>query len=257
MNRFCLPLLVLGLVLTLLGCATPPDRGEAPAAEEGSWAGQPLGARPIPQPALKRNLLALAEQEWVFFGRQRVVYSLDEESIPHVGLWEDEDPERIGRVNQYWRAVDRPDLSGRHCQAPWSGAFISWLMREAGVPEWQFPPAAAHRSYLAQIIETSPEPGRFFVPRGIGVYRPEPGDLICSSAEIPPELARAGQVTPWTLQNVRSHCDLVVRTDGRTLEAIGGNVRNAVSKSFLELDAEGHLQRVGRRPWFLVLENRL
>jgi hypothetical protein len=249
--------LPLAWILTLLGCAAPPERGEVATAEEGAWAGQPIGARPVPQPALRQALLSLADREWVQFGRQKVVYTADEESIPHVGLWEDEDPERISRVNLYWRAVGRPDLSGRHCQAPWSAAFISWLMREAGVPEWQFPPAAAHRSYLTQIIESSGDPGRYFVPRSIEAYRPAAGDLICASAEIPLGSARAGQVTPWSLHHVRSHCDLVVRTDGRTLEAIGGNVRNSVSKSLLELDEAGHLQPVERRAWFLVLENRL
>jgi len=66
-----------------------------------------------------------------------------------------------------------------------------------------------------------------------------------------------GQVTPWLLQNARAHCDLVVKSDGRVLEAIGGNVRNSVSKSILELDSEGRLQPVERRSWFIVLENRL
>jgi hypothetical protein len=41
------------------------------------------------------------------------------------------------------------------------------------------------------------------------------------------------------------------------LEAIGSNVRSSVSRSLLELDGEGHLQPVPRRPWFLVLEDRL
>jgi len=80
----------------------------------------------------------------VFFGSQRVVYTAEEESIPHVGLWEDEDHERINRVNQYWRAVGRPGITGLQCQKPWSAAFISWLMLEAGVPEFQFKPSAAH-----------------------------------------------------------------------------------------------------------------
>jgi hypothetical protein len=49
----------------------------------------------------------------------------------------------------------------------------------------------------------------------------------------------------------------VVRKSGQTLEVIGGNVRNSVSKSTLELDGAGRLRAVPRRPWFLILENRL
>lgn len=245
------------LLLALVGCVAPPERGDAPQADEGTWLGARIGARPLPQPALKQRLLSLAEQEWVFFGRQEVVYRPDGESIPRVGLWEDEDPEHIQRVNQYWRVVGRPDLSGRQCESPWSAAFISWLMGAAGVPSWQLIPAAAHRSYLAQIITSAQQPGRYFVPRSIETYRPEPGDLICASAEISLGGSRAGLITPRSLHTLRAHCDLVVKREGRNLEAIGGNVRNAVSRSLLELDEEGHLQPLARRPWFLVLENRL
>ena len=59
------------------------------------------------------------------------------------------------------------------------------------------------------------------------------------------------------LSTAHTHCDLVVGKPDQTLEAIGGNVRNSVSKSVLELDAEGRLQSTPRRPWFLVLQNRL
>lgn len=250
------------LLLGLAGCAAPPEGGPPEGAgtaplEGGTWAGRPIGTVPFPRPAIRRALLHLADREWVFFGSQRVVYTAEEESIPHVGLWEDEDHERISRVNQYWRAVGRPGITGLQCQKPWSAAFISWLMLEAGVPEFQFKPSAAHWVYLADLIEDSGEPGRYFVPRAIGAYSPRPGDLICASEEIPRARAMMGQVTPWSLQNARAHCDLVVKSDGRMLEAIGGNVRNSVSKSILELDSEGRLQPVERRSWFIVLENRL
>jgi hypothetical protein len=256
-------LLVLALALALLGCAAPPQRsevtepGEMGADQNGTWAGRAIGARPTPQPALRQALLTLADQEWGYFGQQRVVYTAGEESIPHVGLWEDDDYARISRVNQYWRAVGKPSLTGRQCQEPWSAAFISWLMLQAGVPELQFRPASAHWVYLSKLIEDSGAQGRYFVPRSISAYRPQTGDLICASEEIPRGSALAGRVMPWSLQGTRTHCDLVVKTDGQTLEAIGGNVRNSVSKSVLELDPEGHLQPVARRPWFIVIENRL
>jgi hypothetical protein len=52
-------------------------------------------------------------------------------------------------------------------------------------------------------------------------------------------------------------CDIVVETKGQTLQAIGGNVRNSVSKTILTLSAEGYLQITSHRPWFLIIENRL
>ena len=48
---------------------------------------------------LKERLLRLALQEWDYFGRQQVIYRDTEESIPHVGVWEDDDLARSKRVN--------------------------------------------------------------------------------------------------------------------------------------------------------------
>jgi hypothetical protein len=53
------------------------------------------------------------------------------------------------------------------------------------------------------------------------------------------------------------HCDLVVGASARSLEVIGGNVRNSVSKTTLELNNKGRLLPSAKRPWFVVVENRL
>jgi hypothetical protein len=50
------------------------------------------------------------------------------------------------------------------------------------------------------------------------------------------------------------HCDLVMFTDGQTLESIGGNVRNSVSKTVRQLGPDGLL--LHDRPWVLVVEDR-
>ena len=59
------------------------------------------------------------------------------------------------------------------------------------------------------------------------------------------------------LAGYNTHCDLVIAKSGQTLESIGGNVRNSVSRTSVELDGEGHLKPVQRRPWFVVIQNRL
>ena len=51
--------------------------------------------------------------------------------------------------------------------------------------------------------------------------------------------------------------DLVTGRKGNILAAVGGNVRNSVSKSLFTLTSKGRLQPTERRPWFVVLENRL
>lgn len=210
----------------------------------------------IELPPTRDRILALAISEWFYFGRQSVIYDGDKESIPLVGFWEDESP-YAQRINQYWRAVGMPERTGRNCEQPWSAAFVSWVMATAGVPKERFPPSEAHWMYLSRIIRNAESPNAVFVPRRIHDYAPRPGDLICAS--------RGSSITPpfvqspflETIEHTKLHCDIVVEKHGRTLEAIGGNVRNSVSKNILKLDKKGHLQPIARRPWFVVIENRL
>ncbi|QGU32026.1 DUF2272 domain-containing protein [Thermochromatium tepidum] len=249
-------ILALVLSLTLISCATPPE-SLGPDGRTGTWNGRPIGTPPAPNPSLKRAIIARAEQEWDYFGRQEVVFRGMVESIPLVGDWEDDGPRQSNRVNEYWRAVGQPDLTGMDCQKPWSAAFIGWIMLNAGVPADQFRPSIAHWPYLADLIESADLPGRYFVPRRLQDYSPEPGDLICAYRSPSPPIMTNGYVSADALTGISSHCDLVTGKHGRTLEAIGGNVRNSVSKIRIELDAQGHLQPIPRRPWFLIIQNRL
>jgi hypothetical protein len=240
--------------LFLAGCGNQPMKPTDEKIREESLI--PASAF-TPVSPLKRKILALARSEWVYFGQQNVVYQEAGESIPHVGFWEDDDVAHIYRVNRYWQAVGMPWITGKDCQQPWSAAFISWVMSTAGVPEEQFPPASAHWVYLTQIISKSDRPYRSFVPRVIKEYKPQPGDLICASRGFLaiPLIHDPTQV--GLLKNAKIHCDIVLERKGQTLEAIGGNVRNSVSKSILTLDQDGYLQPTPSRPWFLVIENRL
>lgn len=202
-------------------------------------------------------MISRATREWEFFGRQTVVFQGTKESIPNVGAWEDDDAKFSGRVNIYWRAADQPAIYGIDCRQPWSAAFMSYIMSRAGVPDSQFRRATAHWVYLASMIEEAPYAGRYFVPRRVRDYSPQPGDLICAYREGKSPLSSQGYTSAQGLKDTPTHCDLVVAKNGRTLDAIGGNVRNSVSKVSLELDSQGRLQSVPRRPWFLILENRL
>lgn len=241
------------LCLTLVACGAPAPR---PGEGFGTWGGRPIGQAPAPNPGLKQAMIQRATREWEHFDRQVVVFKGTEESIPHVGAWED-DYTHVSRVNLYWRAVNKPALDGLDCRQPWSAAFISWVMQSAGVPTSQFRPAIAHWVYLSTMVEEASYPGRYFVPRRIQDYSPRPGDLVCAPRGRRPVRPVDGYTSAWMLQGAETHCDLVVGKSGQTLEVIGGNVRNSVSKSILELDAQGRLKPVPRRPWFLVMENRL
>jgi hypothetical protein len=239
------------LILTACGAAAPRS-----TETTANWAGRPIGQPPSPNARLKEAMVQRAIREWHQFDRQVVLFDGANESIPHVGAWED-DYTHSGRVNLYWRAVNKPDLVGMDCRQPWSAAFISWVMQSAGVPASQFRAAPAHWIYLSSMIEEASYPGRYFVPRRVQDYSPNPGDLICASRGRYPIRSINGYTSTLQIEGAETHCDLVVAKQGRSLEVIGGNVRNSVSKSILELDGRGRLQPVPRRPWFLIIETRL
>jgi hypothetical protein len=254
MPRRVLPFVVILFTSMLGACGTASQPG---AYGTLTWAGAPIGPPPTPNPARKRAIIASADGEWRFFGRQTVVFRGRDESIPHVGDWEDDDPRHSQRVNAYWSAAGHPEIDGMDCTKPWSAVFITWVMRRAGVPESQLQPAIAHWEYLAQSIQDAGLPGRWFVPRRVADYSPRPGDLICSTLGKRRARTIDGYISAEGLRGTSTHCDLVVAKRGRELEAIGGNVRNSVSKVSLELDGKGRLKRVPRRPWFMILQNRL
>jgi len=248
--------LALLLSLALAACSTPKKPEPAPEPPKPQAAKPETGsAASLPADSWRAKIIEVAKEEWIYFGQQKVVIEGDEESIPHVGFWEDDDFGHSDRINQYWRAVGKSRLTGNDCKEPWSAAFVSWVMQTAGVPESLFPPAIAHKSYLTRFLARADGPNAVLIPHTIQEYKPKPGDLICANRgrHAPTEVI---EEIPDTL-NPKLHCDIVVDTKGQTLHAIGGNVRNSVSKTILALSPEGYLQFTHRRPWFLIIENRL
>lgn len=243
--------LVLSFCLILTGCA-----GHKKVQKPAVVTQTPEIKGPVEHYSGERqSILNLARREWEYFGKQVVVLTDDEESIPHVGHWEDDGSAYSGRVNNYWRSVGKPQLDGMDCKEPWSAAFVSWVMQEAGLPRFQFPGSDAHRNYLMRISSDS---SGAFKARSIKGYSPRPGDLICAVRDTGGALPYPGEDFRVVLEtHNKLHCDIVVANDGKSLEAIGGNVRNSVSKTIVKLNSKGSIQPTERRPWFMVLENQL
>lgn len=240
------------LLLLLAACAGGSrEREVVTPTGSGSSVATPVAASPV-----RQKIVQAALEEWHYFGQQLLTYPDGEESIPHVGYWEDEFP-YAARVGQYWLVAGRMELDGMDCSQPWSAAFISYIMQSAGVREADFPASEAHWRYLQHIVQHSADDGARFLPHDVRDYLPEAGDLICATRG---EMAAPVALHPEdadALVHHKLHCDIVIRRDGSTLDAIGGNVRNSVSLSRLPLDRSGHLKPLPRRPWFLVIENRL
>lgn len=228
--------------------------------------------REVPVGSVRAELLAVAEREWRDFGGRRggqvVLYRADQSvAVDPVGQSTEDDRRVYERLTLYWAATGEGGFSSyAECAAawttpgakkcpwhlPWSAVFISYLMAQAGVPESEFAPDASHVNYLQDIVARSMDgkPG-YFVAHDIAAYAPRRGDLICATRGV--EVAADYRLLRG--QKYPMHCDLVVANLGDRIEAIGGNVFNAVAKSVVAA-SDGRLTRETGRNWIVVVENR-
>lgn len=225
----------------------------------------PARTQPCAPPAspetLRQRLVDLAAQEWARFGypyAQRAErYRSRFPAIARLGLkpapYDEDDPLLLQAVGGYWAALNDVESSGvanigRHeidvrnarwrqnaaelrsmngWTTPWSAAFISWVMCEAGAEP--FRRSWAHRDYVdAAIAAADGGAPHLYHARG-PEHVPQVGDLLCAS--------RDGYRTSIDARRNESgafgemHCDLVVAIDAPSgvVLAIGGNVEDGVS----------------------------
>ena len=263
---------------------TPPS--ERVRGSVGKMTMRDVACRAKPLAEARRRIVDVAAQEWGFFGFPIVDYTnlADERSFDpspffefgadgridfvrpgfrgrFPGLPQEEAMRLAPSVAGYWAATPQGSqmiarqnnawdgefgIDGRWAD-PWSAAFISWVMCEAGLGDnAQFQRAIAHWSYIDQAIRArdGSTPKAAFIAHDIGEERIAPGDLICSSRR--PVYRSIDQRRRQMGAGARTHCDIVVKVDeaGRRIFAIGGNVRRAVSlKMFPAMrDSRGYLR---------------
>lgn len=121
---------------------------------------------------------------------------------------------------------------------PWSAAFISYVMIQAGLTNFNTSPA--HIDYIRDAYNgTGP-----FLMMNPATTQPAQGDLICyvrnTQAIVGYEgLSAAFSNNPSLRQ--AAHCDVVTKVDrnARLLESVGGNVLNGVTLRKLRMDDRG------------------
>lgn len=245
--------LILLSLLVLGACAqqgTPKSVVQAASLEPltacpaSSWRPE----APPPSASARESMVLLAVQEWFRFGRQTIDFTqAGEPRVEILGVQETNAPQRI---NDYWKSVDRPKLTGLDTEVPWSAAFISWDIESAGVPRDLFCPDARHTIYVERMVLRERRPGAVFVPRRVAERAPKVGDLLCASRS-------GGGTTLDNLNRGPGHCDIVVEVQPGKVHAIGGNVHDSVTRSVFPLDERGFLSPIAARPFFTVIENRL
>jgi hypothetical protein len=268
--------------------------GEWVRGAPGQMAVVPRQCRAVPAEALRRRIVDVAVQEWAFFGfpvldrasgrrllppgsapQQRgVSFENTTRRAPGLSARESErvassiagywavTPEGRGVVQTQNRLWNDRGLSTRW-NAPWSAAFISWLMCEGGLDtNERFRRAVAHWTYIDQAIRArdGQAPAAAFVAYDIAERAVEPGDLLCSGRR--PAYKSLAERRRQMGVGASSHCDVVVGVDapGERILAIGGNVLRSVSLKVLagERGPEGGVRAraVGGNPIFAHLRLR-
>ena len=221
--------------------------------EPGAMSVQAAECRTQPAAHVRKRIVDLALQEWTFFG-SRITDPAETEDDPPLffgagrrprltpaeaarvapsiaGYWAvtPEGSWIVARQNDRWKGDD--GVAARW-NAPWSAAFISWVMCEAGLgTPALFQRAIAHHAYIDQAIRARDgrAPGAAFIAYDAGETAIAPGDLLCSSRR--PAYRTLAERRRQMGVGARSHCDVVVKIDepAARIHAVGGNVRGVVS----------------------------
>lgn len=243
---------------------TPPSKHVR--GPVGQMSVSPIACRASQAAKTRRRIVDAAVQEWGFFGfpildqtRLDEAFSFDgpsswrarfpslpQEEVMRVadsvsGYWA-ATPQGAGMVARQNSAWSGPwGIEGRWAD-PWSAAFVSWVMCEAGLGEaGQFQRAIAHWTYIDQAIRArdgnAPKAG--FAAYDLGEQPIVPGDLLCSSRR--PVYRSIADRRRQLGIGARAHCDIVVKVDEAKMRifAIGGNVRRSVTLKLFPAVREG------------------
>jgi hypothetical protein len=189
----------------------------------------PRRSTPPPSPAplsgLRSNIVRIATQEWERWARG----SIKEAEVRAQPMLRD-----------YWQTGTGKPYPGP--RRAWSSVFISWVMKKAGAgnafhysPAHVYYVAAAKRNRLAN----NRNPYKAY---RVTEIRPQVGDLVC--AERKDSSGRWSGVNYDNVDDGRfraAHCDVVTEVRGNRVTAIGGNVRNSVSKKTIRVDPSGRI----------------
>lgn len=133
--------------------------------------------------------------------------------------------------------------------SPWSAAFISYVMDQAGLDGRQFRFASAHWQYVQRAFQAPDDYAyRACDPR---TTVPAVGDLLCYSRGGPllKDFAswRTAALQPGF--GAAAHCEVVVEvdTDAEKIETVGGNVVQSVARRRLRLN-QAHLLSLSHDP---------
>jgi len=204
---------------------------------------------------LRGKVVARAMAEWNFFDRP----TLQEGRLVREGRNEG-DSGQWQKVISYWREGlfndslrDRTDVTSP--DHPWSAAFISYVMRQAGAGD-HFPYAASHSGSIKEAIynrQNSVQNAKL-IGHKIMDYAPRPGDILCATRNW-----ATGQVTydnAGQFDFFPSRCELVISVTAGQISTIGGDLLNAVTLRNIRA-VNSRIAPEVAADWLVVLQTRL
>jgi hypothetical protein len=163
----------------------------------------------------RKNLAAIAVKEWQAWNIPEKVKEGNSKTMQ--------------RLRDYYiKGTNTKESDDYYVNTAWSGAFISYCMKLAGAGK-NFPYSKSHSTYIVDSVKNRKQKNS----KAFKAYKPsevtiEIGDLVCRP--------RQDGVTYDTTGSYYSHCDIVTKINDDSLEMIGGNVSNSVSKTNVKLN---------------------
>ncbi|MER9891867.1 DUF2272 domain-containing protein [Mesorhizobium sp. M0119] len=205
--------------------ATPPVQAEPLSSV--------VPAASSPTPAFVDELVRQCVAEWEYFGGQ--VYDENGAAVS-VGHKEQE----VGyaaRIGVYWKeGTSTQGVDGTSAGWPWSAAFISWVVKQAGASD-RFRYSTKHSVYISQAIRdriSNRVEAGYWCER-LNEYQPTIGDIVCWGRE--PDVDYDHQKEGA----YDGHCDVVVDVTPESVWIIGGNIGNSVTKRPIRRSPNGYL----------------
>lgn len=203
------------------GASNPPGTSPTPVLPP-----TPPVQPPTSTQALRNNIVTIALQERARWGNGTIT----------------ECESRIRAVlEDYWRTgVGWVPSGSNWCSgSPWSGAFISWVMRKARAGS-AFKYSSAHTDYVgaAKLNRLANNSNPYKAYR-ITEVPPRVGDLVCVERQ-----DENGNWSGITYDNVdkgfrASHCDIVTAVQPGKLTILGGNVGHTVGQNTIGINSSG------------------
>ncbi|RXA20224.1 DUF2272 domain-containing protein [Methanosarcina sp. MSH10X1] len=164
--------------------------------------------------ALRQRIVEVAKREWENWKRGTRSETEQDMKVFLRKYWMNYHPRGLSQTNADGKIASR---------SPWSAAFISYVMREAGAGD-AFAYAALHTSYIAAAKKAAlaQEPFKFRAYE-ISAVRPEIGDLVCRDRASRIGASCAGTTFANVDKGGISHSDIVVEVHQKYAVILGGN----------------------------------